>query len=106
MARLHEVPEALKTKIENRKPNIGPGLGICLVAQLIFILLLAFLPFGFDHPSELGLDFGHFLMFLAGYGTVWLCGMILAGVNKQWPWVWVQLFGPMIGGAALAVGSF
>jgi hypothetical protein len=81
------------------------GLRICLVAQLISILLLAFLPFGFDQPSRLGLDFEHFLLLLGLYACALLPGLVLAGVKKQWPWIWVQLFGPLIGGAALAMGS-
>ena len=30
--------------------------------QVVLVCVMRFVPFGFDHPSSLGLDFGHFLI--------------------------------------------
>ena len=51
--------------------------------QAIALLAGVFLPFGFDHPSWLGLDFGHFLLLLGVYLLVLCIGIIAAFANDR-----------------------
>ena len=49
-----------------------------LVFQAIAIAPAFFIPFGFDHPSSLGLDFGHFLLLLITYAIALAAGIVAA----------------------------
>jgi hypothetical protein len=71
-----------------------------LVGSLVFqaaAITLAFcLPFGFDHPSSLGLDFGHFLLLLVAYVIALLIGVIAAHVRRKYMLAFIQLATPCV----------
>lgn len=62
----------------------GWRIRLLLSVQVAALLVAAFVPFGFDHPSSLGLDFGHFLLLGVVYLGAWLGGLVLAVRARQW----------------------
>lgn len=50
----------------------------------MLLLVVLFVPFGFDHPSPWGLDFGHLLIVLALCALALLGGLIAASSRKKW----------------------
>ena len=67
--------------------NMHPVVKGSLIGSLIFqglaIAVTFLVPFGFDHPSSLGLDFGHFLLLLFVYALALLVGVIVTGVYHR-----------------------
>jgi hypothetical protein len=63
--------------------------GLQVIAGLVGVLV----PFGFDHPSSWGLDFGHLLLLAALYLVALLAGMALA--------VKLRRYGILVGQLAL-----
>ena len=52
--------------------------------QVICGLVGVLVPFGFDHPSSWGLDFGHLLLLGALYLVALLAGLALAVHLRRW----------------------
>jgi len=59
-------------------------LALLFAVQVLCVLAATLLPFGFDHPSRLGLDFGHLLALAALYVAVLLAGLVLAARARRW----------------------
>jgi hypothetical protein len=59
-------------------------LGFALALEVGALLVALFVPFGFDHPSSWGLDFGHFLMLGAVFAAAWLYGLYLSIRLRLW----------------------
>jgi hypothetical protein len=74
------------------------GFQVCATAAVTF------LPFGFDVPSELGLDFGHFLALGALYSAALLIGTSAAFLARNWASLAIQLALPAMLAALLASG--
>lgn len=55
-----------------------------LVVQLLCIVAVLFVPFGFDHPSSWGLDFGHFLLVAGVHCMALFAGFVAACVLRRW----------------------
>jgi hypothetical protein len=68
-------------------------------AQVALIVAFLVLPTGFDHPSSLGLDFGHLLIGAVLYVAMLIAGLIAAGARRRWP-----IFGLQIAAPAAAFG--
>ena len=62
-----------------------------LVVQAVAIALALCMPFGFDHPSSLGLDFGHFLLLLSVYVIALLVGVIAAFMRRKFLLAFLQI---------------
>jgi hypothetical protein len=62
---------------------MNPLLFVAIVCEALTMAALAFLPFGFDHPSELGLDFWHIMLVAAIHVVALLVGIIVAIKAKQ-----------------------
>ena len=75
----------------NTKWKITPGLMFALWVQPACLLVILFVPFGFDKPSSWGLDFGHLLIVAGAYILSLLCGVVNAGIQKRWNLLAVQL---------------
>src|SRR5687768_12929154 len=71
-------------------------LSIALLAQAILLLMLVCLPFGFDHPSSLGLDFEDFLWMGGAYGCSLVAGLVLAVLERKWNWLVIQVTIPLV----------
>lgn len=54
-----------------------------LVFQGVAIAVVLFVPFGFDHPSKFGLDFGHFLLLLVAHTVALVIGIVSAIARRQ-----------------------
>jgi hypothetical protein len=67
-----------------------------LAGQGLFVLVALFVPFGFDHPSSLGLDFGHFLLVLALYLILLVGGLIAAVKRRNWLLLGLQIATPCV----------
>lgn len=52
--------------------------------QVATLLVVALVPFGFDRPSSLWLDFGHLLGLAALYLAAWLYGVALSVALRRW----------------------
>lgn len=63
---------------EARREARARRLLVLLGVQVALLLAAVLLPFGFDRPSRLGLDFGHLLVLLGVYALVWVSGLVLA----------------------------
>jgi ABC-type Fe3+-siderophore transport system permease subunit len=63
---------------------------IAILIQFVMMALIRLLPFGFDHPSSLGLDFGHLIMCGCGYVVALLVGAVASIVARQWPILMLQ----------------
>jgi hypothetical protein len=65
---------------------LGRGLGILVYTAgtiiLAIVCILIFLPFGFDHQSTAGLDFGHLIVLMA-CGAATAIGGVIAFVLKK-----------------------
>jgi hypothetical protein len=58
---------------------------LLVAVQFIFLLILAFVPFGFDKPSAFGLDLDHFLFFVFLYCITTAIGVAIAiGLRRWW----------------------
>jgi hypothetical protein len=55
-----------------------------LALQVTCALVAVLVPFGFDKPSTLGLDFGHLLALAALYLVAFLSGLVLAARLRRW----------------------
>lgn len=64
---------------------------ISLVLQGVAILIALFVPFGFDHPSSLGLDFDHFIILFAIHSIVLIIGIVAAMVSQRFGLAFGQL---------------
>ena len=70
-------------------PLLLPGrataaLPALVCVQVAVFLAVLFLPIGFDHPSKLGLDFGHLLLFGALHASALFLGLTLAFATRRW----------------------
>ena len=70
-------------------PMLRPGgasdvLPLLVGVQAAVFLAVVFLPFGFDHPSKLGLDFGHLLLLGALDASALFLGLTLAFATRRW----------------------
>ena len=78
------------------------GMLIAAIAlQAVSVTAIIFLPFGFDHPSSLGLDFDHLVIALGVYAAAFLTGLILSVAQRRWIFLAIQLIF-----AAVVLGSF
>jgi hypothetical protein len=73
-----------------------PFLTGSIVCQGIAITIALSLPFGFDHPSSLGLDFGHFLLILSLYAIALAVGVVIAFATRRFLLAFVQLAVPVV----------
>jgi hypothetical protein len=69
---------------------------LAIAIQAITAPLLLFAPFGFDHPSEWGLAFNHYVIFALACGTAFLYGTIVATQRRVWWAVAVQIIGLLV----------
>lgn len=51
---------------------------LMIALQAILLAVMIFVPFGFDHPSSWGLDFGHLMYGLGLYTLALILGIIFA----------------------------
>ncbi|HEX5052042.1 MAG TPA: hypothetical protein VFZ65_09740 [Planctomycetota bacterium] len=79
---------AMSTPQQAATPRLLTGL---VAMQVLAAAIGAFVPFGFDRPSELGLDFGHLLVLMVVYGTALLLGLLVAAVQRRWAVALLQL---------------
>ena len=63
---------------------------ICLL-QCLIVLVLFFGDIGFDRPGRFGLDFGHFLILLLLFTSLFVAAMIIMARMKQWKYLTAQL---------------
>jgi len=84
----------------------APGrlLTILVAIQVAAVLVAIFVPFGFDHPSELGLDFGHLLVLATVYGCAFLVGLATSAARRRWLALALQLAPPTLLVALAASG--
>ena len=68
----------------------------CLVVQAVALLVAWLVPFGFDKPSSWGLDFGHFLLVAALYGTALIAGIVAVAIRKSWKILLLQIAIPLV----------
>lgn len=66
-------------------------LALLMCLQVACVLIACFVPFGFDHPSSWGLDFGHLLLLAALYMALLLTGLSLAVRRRRWLFVVAEL---------------
>lgn len=59
-------------------------LALLLCFQVAALLVAAFVPFGFDHSSSWGLDFGHFLVLAGLYLVALLSGLTMSARRRRW----------------------
>jgi hypothetical protein len=76
---------------ETRREARAHRVLLLLAAQVALLLAAVLLPFGFDRPSGLGLDFGHLLVLLALYTLVWVRGLWLALALRRFVLAFVQI---------------
>jgi hypothetical protein len=69
---------------EPREGRVGRRLRYAVGFQVVAVLIAAFVPAGFDHPSAFGLDFGSFLVLAALYAVALLYGIALAARLRRW----------------------
>jgi hypothetical protein len=50
-----------------------------------------FVPFGFDHPSSLGLDFDHFALLLLAHVVALIIGVAIAFKTHQYGFAFCQI---------------
>lgn len=67
------------------------GLLVALICQAAAIAVAFFVPFGFDKPSSLGLDFGHLLLLLGFYALSLLFGVVIACCDRKFAWAGAQV---------------
>jgi hypothetical protein len=67
-----------------------------LAAQALLIVVVLCVPFGFDHPSALGLDFGHLLLVAALYALLLIAGLAAAIQRREWRLLWTQVLAPCV----------
>ena len=65
------------------QPPRSKWLYATLAAQWIMAAAAIFLPFGFDHPSSMGLDFGHYLLTMALLGSLTVASLFIAGIGRD-----------------------
>jgi hypothetical protein len=88
----------------NKTSGLRTAWGI-LSIQLALICIIAFVPFGFDHPRGfLRLDFGDLLIVLILYGGMLLVGLVWAATRKQWKLLVLQLVA-LVAGYFIAVAA-
>lgn len=63
---------------------------ICLL-QCLIVLVLFFGDIGFDRPGRFGLDFGHFLILMLLFTSLFVAAMIIIARMKQWKYMTAQL---------------
>lgn len=83
-------------RVEPRPGGLARGLLGLVLFQLAAVAVALFVPFGFDHPSALGLDFEHFLVLLSLYGLAALLGIIAAARRRRWSALALQLALPAV----------
>ena len=82
----------------DEKPRTGiPAiLKTALVIQIVLLGVMIFVPFGFDHASSWGLDFGHLILAAGSYVAALLVGLVVAGLRKRWLLLAVQILVPTL----------
>src|SRR5665213_102218 len=63
---------------------------VCTATQFIAAAALVFLPFGFDHPSSIGLDFTALVFVLLAYCVALIAGVIAAALARRHVVLWCQ----------------
>ncbi len=64
---------------------------VLFVLQTIVLSITVFVDFGFDHPGQFGLSFGHFLVAAGTYGLLFLAGALIATVSRAYKKLLYQL---------------
>jgi hypothetical protein len=67
-----------------------------LTLQAFLIVVGLALPFGFDHPSKLGLDFSHLLVLIGLDALAVTGGIIAAWKRRNWTVAAVQFLTPFV----------
>jgi len=70
---------------------------VWLIAQIMLSAALIFLPFGFDHPSKLGLDFGHLLLLAMCFTVAFIGCIALSIAQKRHVCLVASVFAALIG---------
>lgn len=99
-----EGPHAARSAAPPRSAGASTTLPRLVAVQVAAFLAALFLPFGFDHPSALGLDFGHLLLLAAVETVALVAGLALALAARRWTLCAFQLALPALYIALLAAG--
>jgi hypothetical protein len=67
-----------------------------IVFQTVLVAMALFLPFGFDRPSSIGLDYGHFLLLLSLYVVALVVGVIATFSTRRYLLAISQLSVPVV----------
>ena len=62
-----------------------------LIIQTIIILMVTFIDFGFDHPGQFGLDFGHLLLCVSIFSILFFIGLVRAIIHRRASFFIMQL---------------
>ena len=73
---------------------------VCFV-QCLVLLVLYFGDIGFDKPSKLGLDFGHFLALMLLQVCLFVAAAVMIVRRRKWNYFGVQLL--LFGATALGI---
>jgi hypothetical protein len=96
-SRMGAIPAARdKLAFGIRRSKMRPVLIGSIVFQGFAVAIALFLPFGFDHPSSLGLDFGHFLLVLSLYAVALIVGVVIAFATHRYLLAVIQLAVPAV----------
>ena len=76
-----------------------------LLFQSAALAMVVFVPFGFDRPSPLGLDFTHMLVLATLYGVAAILGSFTAMQQRRWLALAFQIAMPVAFVLLLAAGS-
>ena len=77
------------------QPPRSKWLYATLTVQWLTAAAAILLPFGFDHPSSMGLDFGHYLLTMALLGSFTLASLLIAGIGRDAEGVLYGLMPPL-----------
>ena len=91
-----EAPQVTTPKANLNRPSLILGISLCLQALAVAAVLC--LPFGFDHPSSWGLDFGHYMFIHLVYFVALVIGMITSIMDQRWVLLAIQLAVVLVGG--------
>ena len=94
-------PTNLETQLLRR---LATGiLSVALLTQALAVAAAVFLPFGFDHPSTLCLDFKHLIALLGVCCFSVLIGIMISIAQRRWMILTVQLIAVFVIFASLLV---
>ncbi len=79
----------------------------CMIAfQVIGFLIVCYVPFGFDHRSSWGLDFGHFVQWVYLIGLALCVGFGLSIATKHYFLAKIQALPTLVFVLFLLLGCF